>query len=158
MLGKRLAQFIEGETRYNIQKRYFIVDSQVVRSIIQKQAYGFNTSVAVRIGEVQEATKSSEWYWVASDLNVEDWITKGMEHSEINSQSVWQNGPEFLCTDENQWPIKGSVTEDLPEQRINKFVYHIELKGNLTNIIDINRFSRYLKLISATVRVLSIFQ
>ena len=158
VLGKRLAQFIEAETRYHIQKRYFIVDSQVVRSMIHKQSYGLNTFVAVRIGEIQEATKPSEWYWVASELNVADWITRGKYPAEINSQSIWQNGPKFLSTDENQWPVKRSVTENIPEQRINKFIYHIEIKGNLTNIIDINRFSSYLKLIRVTVRVLSIFQ
>ena len=62
VLGRRQAQFIARETRYKIQKRYFIVDSEVVKSMIQKQSYGYNTFVTIRIGEIQEYTDPSEWF------------------------------------------------------------------------------------------------
>ena len=54
VLGKRLAQFIENHTRYNIQRRDFTVHSEVVRSMIQKQSYGYNTFIATKIDEIQE--------------------------------------------------------------------------------------------------------
>ena len=79
VLGKRLAQFIENHTRYSIQRRYFIVDSEVVRSMIEKQSYGYNTFIATRIGEIQEHTIPSEWFWVESEANIADWITRGKE-------------------------------------------------------------------------------
>ena len=37
VLGKRLAESIGNETRYKIKRRYFIVDSEVVKSMIQLQ-------------------------------------------------------------------------------------------------------------------------
>ena len=87
VLGKRLAQFIERETRYKIQKRYFIVDSEVVRSMIQKQSYGYNTFVAIRIREIQEYADPSEWFWVVSEANIADWITRGKDCDEICTES-----------------------------------------------------------------------
>ena len=137
VLGKRLAQCIQNETRYRIEKRYFIVDSEVVRSMIKKQSYGFNTFVAVRIGEIQEFTDPSEWFWVESKLNVADWITRGKEIHEINEGSIWQEGPTFLREDEDNWPIKGSVTENIPEVKIDKFIYQLNVKFSLFSIIDI---------------------
>ena len=105
VLGKRLAQFIESETRFKIKKRYFIVDSEVVRSMIQKQSHGFNTFVAVRIGEIQEFTDPKEWYWVESEANIADWISRGKKACEIDEESDWQVGPKFLRDEENKWPI-----------------------------------------------------
>ena len=56
--------FIKEETRFKFEKEYFIVDFQIVRAMIQKDSYGFNTFVAVRIGEIQENTNPNDWYWV----------------------------------------------------------------------------------------------
>ena len=75
VLGSRLAEFVEAECRFKIQKKYFIVDSEIVRSMIQKPSYGFNTYVAVQVGEIQEHTNAHDWYWIDSDANVADWFT-----------------------------------------------------------------------------------
>ena len=49
VLGKRLAYFIEEESKYNIKKEYFIVDSQVVRSMIRKRYSGPTGSCIAKI-------------------------------------------------------------------------------------------------------------
>ena len=136
VLGKRLAKSIQNETRFEIKKKYFIVDSEIVRSIIQKESYGFNTFIAVRVGEIQECTDPSEWFWIEGELNVADWITRAKEDSDINFKSIWQEGPSYLRNDEAKWLVKGSVTEELPEIKAKKFVYHIDKENYLTNIID----------------------
>ena len=95
MLGKRLAKSIQNETRLEIKKRYFIVDSDIVRSMIPKESYGFNTFIAVRVGKIQECTDPSEWFWIEGELNVAEW-----EGGDINFKSIWQEGPSFLRNDE----------------------------------------------------------
>ena len=60
VLSKRLRAFIEEETRYRFESCYHIVDSEIVRAMIQKESYGFNSFVATRIGEIQNATDSSK--------------------------------------------------------------------------------------------------
>ena len=55
LMSKRLAEFIEN--------LYYIVDSEIVKSMIQKEPYRFNTFVAIRIGEIQESTISNQRLW-----------------------------------------------------------------------------------------------
>ena len=62
VMVKRLKVFIQDEMRYKFDKEYFILDSQIVRAMVQKESYGFNTFVAVRIGEIQEKTDPRNWY------------------------------------------------------------------------------------------------
>ena len=59
VLSKRLRTFIVDEMRYKFKAVYHLTDSQIVKSMISKNSYGFNTFVANRIGEIQEKTKES---------------------------------------------------------------------------------------------------
>ena len=59
VLNTRLTTFIVKECRYKFEKHH-IVDSQIVRAMIQKETYGFNTFAATRIGEIQKGTNPSE--------------------------------------------------------------------------------------------------
>ena len=158
LIGKRLAEFFESESRFQIQKKYFIVDSEVVRSMVQKQSYGFNTFVAVRIGEIQEYTDPTQWYWIDSESNIADWITRDREPSEIGRSSTWQMGPSFLCTEEDTWPTRNSVIIDVPEQRKLGVVMLLSVKNELSTVINIDRFSKYLQLLYTTARVHSVFE
>ena len=51
--------------------------------MIQKESYGYNTFATTRIGEIQEGTNPQDWYWVESDKNIADWITRGKRPSSI---------------------------------------------------------------------------
>ena len=77
VVAKRLAQFLEEETRFNIKGRYFFTDSQIVRSMICKESHAFNTFVAVRLGEIHQSTNPNEWFWIDGDDNIADWVTRG---------------------------------------------------------------------------------
>lgn len=156
VLSKGLKNFLDKESRYKFAKYYHIVDSQIVHGMIQKESYGYNTFATTRIGEIQEGTNPQDWYWVESDKNVADWITRGKRPSDIKSESDWQKGPRFLQLPESEWPI-------------SKVVHHPELpmKTALTTLtaeqdllarrIDINRHSSYNKLLRVTARVLAMY-
>ena len=96
VLSKRLRVFIEKEVRLKFRRIYHIVDSQIVHAMIQSESHGFQTYAAVRIGEIQEHTSKSEWYWVNGKFNVADYLTRGRKPSELGDGSEWQIGPEFL--------------------------------------------------------------
>lgn len=156
VLSKRLKNFLDKESRYKFAKYYHIVDSQIVHGMIQKESYGYNTFAATRIGEIQEGTNPQDWYWVESDKNIADWITRGKRPSDIKSESDWQKGPRFLQLPESEWPI-------------SKVVHHPELpmktalttlaaeQDSLARRIDINRHSSYNKLLRVTARVLAMY-
>ena len=62
VLSKRLRVFLENNMRLQYRKVYHAFDSEIVKAMISKESYGFNTFVANRIGEIQEKTDPSEWY------------------------------------------------------------------------------------------------
>ena len=158
VLGSRLKVFIEKESRLKFEKVFFITDSKIVQAMVHKESYGFNTYVAVRIGEIQESTDPQTWYWVDGKLNISDWLTRGKAPCELDLHSTWQKRPKFLRTHEDLWPIKNERwNDDLPEQV--KVVMSCELtRETLAERIDINRYSSYRRLIRVTARILSMFQ
>ena len=72
--------------RFEIEKTIFVIDSQIGQSMIKKESYGFNTFVAVRIGEIQETSGMESWYWIEGSVNIADWITRGKELKELGSE------------------------------------------------------------------------
>ena len=153
VLACRLRKFIERECRFKIGKFVHILDSEIVRSMIQKESYGFNTFAATRIGEIQESSNPSEWYWVDGKTNVADIMTRGTKLKNLGPTSIWQNGPTFLNLPFESWPIKNEcLTTELPE-RTNIILTTIK---NNTSVIDISRYSNYYRLTRTTARILSI--
>ena len=106
LLSARLKEFIHKEISYSFARTYLIVDSEIVRAMTQRDSYGFNTFVAVRIGEIQEKTEKDEWYWVEGGLNIADIISRGTKPAGLMGE--WQSGPKFLM--ETEECVDPSVT------------------------------------------------
>ena len=70
--------------------------------MIQKETYGFNTFAATRVGEIQEGTNVTDWYWIPGEYNIADWLTRGKSPKDIGMDSIWQKGPEFLRKPESE--------------------------------------------------------
>ena len=100
--SERLRSTIEAETRLNLNMVYHIVDSKIVKAMINKESYGFSTFAANRIGEIQQSTQPNEWYWIKSSLNIADWLTSGKSPADINEGNIWQQGPQFLTNPVNE--------------------------------------------------------
>ena len=96
VLACRLGQTILKEMTYKFQEVLYVVDSMIVRSQIQKQSYGFGTFVATRIAEIQEKSSPTEWWWTGGRNNPADLTTRYTKLEELDVNSVWQSGPEFL--------------------------------------------------------------
>ena len=145
--------------RLKFGKIYFLTDSQVVLAMLQKVSYGFQTFSAVRIGEIQQSTQINDWYWIDSKHNIADWLSRGKSTRDLKSIGEWQNGPQFLTKNENEWPIKQDVKlAELPELiRMHLEVVNEKVE-NLASRINIDRFSSYIKLICTTARILSFYQ
>ena len=50
LLGTRLRVFLQDEMRYKFRNVHHIVDSEIVKAMVMKESYGFNTFPANRIG------------------------------------------------------------------------------------------------------------
>ena len=102
VLNKRLKTVLQQQCRYKFQRYYHIVDSQIVHAMIHKETYGFNTFAATRVGEIQEGTEKNDWYWTESKNNIADWLTRGNRPIDIDVNSGWQAGPDFLKLPESE--------------------------------------------------------
>ena len=62
VLSKRLRAFIQEEMILEFKEMFHIFDSEIIKAMIAKGSYGFNTFAANRIGEIQGSTRKEEWY------------------------------------------------------------------------------------------------
>ena len=141
-----------------------LVDSQIVHVMIQNETYGFNTFAATRVGEIQEGTSVTDWYWIQGEYNIADWLTRGKSAKDIGMDSVWQKGPEFLRKPESEWPISQDITEQQLPDTIKQGTanavkqQYIAKSDNLATHIGIQKYSNYKKLLKVTVQVLAMYK
>jgi len=102
ILNKRLKTVLQQQGRYKFQKYYHIVDSQIVHAMIHKETYGFSMFAATRVGEIQEGTEKNDWYWTENKNNTADWLTRGKRPIDIDINSGWKTGPDFLKLPESE--------------------------------------------------------
>ena len=158
IINKRLKVLVQQHCRYHFQKFYHIVDSQIVHAMIQKDSYGFNTFAATRIGEIQERTDPKDWYWVESEYNIADWLTRGKKPSKLGFGSSWQDGPTFLNQPESEWPISRNYAEQqLPDMVKTVRIATAVIKDDIVTRINIRHYSNYKRLLRVTARVLSMY-
>ena len=85
VLAKRIRMTIIKHCRWKFDRIIHIIDSEIVRAMISKESYGFNTFAATHIGEIQSNTNPSEWFWTDSRNNVADILTRGVQPQHISS-------------------------------------------------------------------------
>ena len=113
LLGNRIKNFILKETNLRFSKVYQLVDSSTVLGYIHKECGIFHPYEGIRIAEIQSSNefcdgKLEGWAWVSGELNPADWCTKPRPVEKIKQGGFWEEGPDFLCQEEANWPIKFS--------------------------------------------------
>ena len=161
VISKRLRESIQRESVIRFEKVYHLVDSEIVKAMINRQSYGFNTFAANRIGEIHQTTDKDEWWWLSGKLNIGDIVTRGCTVEELIDNPEWFSGPKFLEHAEEEWPARQSTTVSLvPELKVtalNNLASSEEI-DSLANRIDINRFSNWMRLKYVTARILKLYK
>jgi len=117
----RLKKYFELHSRIQIEKWYHLIDSQTVLGAVQRESYGYQTFFANRIGEIQDCTGIQDWWWIPGQQNIADIITRGASPQDLDEDSEWQNGPEFLKLPVSEWPIKlAKELASAARERVNK--------------------------------------
>ncbi|XP_049878267.1 uncharacterized protein LOC126375403 [Pectinophora gossypiella] len=156
LLAARLAATIQSEHK-DIQptKRYFWTDSSTVLQWIRSDPRDYKPYVAHRLGEIDELTKSCEWRYVPTGLNVADLATRE-DASPLTYSSDWFQGPSFLRRPEEQWPrdLKRvrPLDEAMREMRSIMVVAENDCSG--LSLPSEDNISTWLTLVRATARVL----
>ena len=122
VLSKRIRKVVEEESRFSFSKIWQLVDSKTVLGMLHKLSTRFKVYEGVRVGEIQSATNGdmSCWGWVPGRLNIADWATRSRSPHDLNPESVWYKGPDFLYLPFEEWGVQfGPPTdmENLPGER-----------------------------------------
>ena len=135
-----------------------ILDSEIVKAMIQKETYGFSSFPAVRIDEIQEEMDKANWYWAPGNLNIADWITRGQNAISLSQDSTCQNVHDFWKLLEDERPVQQEdFAVEVPEQVKTVLTILKENEDNLAKIIDMSQFSSYQRLLRVTARDLDMY-
>ena len=112
VFAARLSLFLEQKSRLNFTKKFHFLDSKTVLGAISKESYGFSTFFANRVGEIRSSSSADDWFWIPSEDNPADLLTRGTPPDQLDMGSFWQSGPEWLLRMESDWPISIKITEE----------------------------------------------
>lgn len=105
----------------------------------------------MRVGEILETTSISEWRWVPTKLNVADEATKWGKGPDVEPNSRWFKGPEFLYMPEECWPQQTVLSADTNEE-LRSILVHQELLSS--SLVVVSRFSKWERLLRSVAYVL----
>ncbi|KAM4521343.1 uncharacterized protein PAE49_002487, partial [Odontesthes bonariensis] len=108
VFAARIRKYVEKHAIMKMERWFHLLDSQTVLGAIQRENYGFQTFFANRVGEIQKSGPVQDWWWIRGDLNIADVITRGGTLKDLDEESTWQNGPEFLKWPVEEWPIQSA--------------------------------------------------
>ena len=126
--------------------------------MIQRDSYEFATFTAVRVGEIEENTNPSDWFWIKGEDNVADYATHCKNPSELLQSGIRQRGPDFLRLEESKWPISHIVsTLEIPDQIKSIMCNDGAEIDSLERRINVARYSSYIRLTRVICRILSMY-
>ena len=97
-LSARLKSWVQKNSEVEFGKFSYFLDSQIVKDMLAKDSYGFNTFVGLCVAEVQQ-TSYKDWMHIPSSSNISDLLTKRVPSHVLGPSSEWQNGPSWLSMD-----------------------------------------------------------
>lgn len=142
VLGVRLANSIAQGHSLKITSRHFWSDSKTVLCWLRSDHRRFKQFVAFRIGEILENSELEEWRWVPSKLNVADDATKWIKDPDLETNSRWFNGPEFISQPKEIWPIDKTALDTT-----DKEIRHVMVHTTTTKLIIAENFSSWKTLV-----------
>lgn len=156
LLGARLARSVQEGHNFDFARRTYWSDSRTALHWIRDEPRTYKTFVAHRLAEIEDLTKKDEWRWVPTAVNVADDSTRATP-ADMSPQHRWFTGPEFLRSDPEEWPREDK--KEVPttgEERAA--VIALPVAANVAPLIDVDRFSKWNRLLRATARALQFIE
>ena len=79
-----------------------------------------------RVAEIQDSTDAASWFYVKTNENPADVVSRGMYPSMLQDSKLWWFGPNWLTQEKEYWPKQPTVNPDLPEIKTTLITYEIE--------------------------------
>ena len=160
-IATRLRKKIEELMDYQFRKVYHLTDSRIVRDQIKSESHRFRTVTAVQVGEIQENSYESEWWWIPFEYNSADMLTRPNKRITKEDEVFWMKGPAFFSQHFEAWPIEDNGKKDavIGIETVDTFTVMSVMVDELAadvGTVNINQFNDFKKLIETTSIVLEI--
>ena len=100
-LGVELLLKLREEFSLKIDGEFLWSDSVTVLRYIKNETSRFQRFVANKVSFIRNFTAKTQWFYVPSQQNPADIITRGTTVSKLKSSRLWNEGPQFLKTSDN---------------------------------------------------------
>lgn len=117
LLAANLCKSVIDSLRYKADRVVYWCDSSVVLGWLKSDPTKLKTFVANRVVEINEMTDISCWRYVPTSENPADFISRGINASQILGLDLWWHGPKFLSESEVRWPLLNPEINELPESK-----------------------------------------
>ena len=106
-----------------------------------------------KVDAINRTFDSSFWGHTPSQDNPADIVSRGCSASSLSSSTLWQYGPSWLCSPSSwpQWP-KSHISSTAALSTATDQVLSTS-DSSICNVIDINRFNSYSRLLAVSVYV-----
>ena len=95
VIASRIKLAISEEIRKAISKICLWADSRTVLNYLYNENKNFGVYVNHRVNEIRNTTNIEDWHYAQSKSNVADDATRCRSFSDLNSNCILINGPEF---------------------------------------------------------------
>ena len=109
VMAVRLSSALKDEFGVGFCKTIFWTDAITVLRYINNERRRWKIFVANRITEIREDSEPGQWRYVPSKLNPADCATRGLSAADLNLQSMWLRGPDFLWQNQLEWPAQPDI-------------------------------------------------
>ena len=144
-LAVKLNKMIKHELQEPNWDTFFWTDSTAVLYMISNISKRYQTFVANRLAKIDELSEPKQWHYVNSSSNPADDATHGLMGANLDANSRWILGPEFLYSPEKCWPQPPCVLPILPDEFsiLRKTVSATKTVVNGVCVPLIDRFARF---------------
>lgn len=129
-------------------------DSMLVLWWLQSSPSRWKTFVANRTSEILQTLPADQWRFVPGTENPADCATRGIVPRELQSVSLWWNGPDWLGRSPDMWPnnpVVEPMNVDTQERKVSKLVATMVQTDSNEEVL--HRFSSLRRLIRFTARL-----
>ena len=106
VIGVRIGNGVAQAYQIDPDKIQYWTDSTNCLYWINSPSSVLKTFVANRVGEIQTESKPENWRHVPTDQNPADIPTRFPNVKDLQQNSLWWHGPDFLSKPETEWPDK----------------------------------------------------
>ncbi|XP_038071933.1 uncharacterized protein LOC119740637 [Patiria miniata] len=122
LAGAQLCQLLKRELSLPVKYVVLWSDSTTVLTWLKSESCRYKVFVGTRVAEIQTLTDVKQWRYVNTKNNPADDLTRGKTLMELAQESRWRDGPPFLLSPPDQWPVHPATPpEDVSEYKKSTF-------------------------------------